>query len=186
MKSDKNSSVLVSIFFLVIISLISVEARKHHTRKTKSHNKSGNGDTRGSNFTAHAPAPLPDHNGSYPTPSTIFDVLSFGAKGDGVSDDSKVRNSKQQQKNMFLLRTRQYWKLIYILINFHKAGTSSSMESCVQVCWGNSRNPIRIQVFDQARYSSGPLYASPRTSGLLSLSSFRLILLTLEQAVSSW
>ncbi|XP_059448828.1 polygalacturonase ADPG2 [Corylus avellana] len=91
MKSNKNSSVLFSIFFLVIISIISVEARKHHTRKTKSHNKSGNGDTtRGSNFTAPAPAPLPDHNGSYPTPSTIFNVLSFGAKGDGVSDDSKA------------------------------------------------------------------------------------------------
>jgi hypothetical protein len=103
MKSNKNSCVLVSILFLVIISIIPVEARKHHIRKTKSHNKSGNGDTRGSNFTAPAPAPLPDHNGSYPTPSTIFDVLSFGAKGDGVSDDSKVRNSKQQQQQKHVL-----------------------------------------------------------------------------------
>jgi galacturan 1,4-alpha-galacturonidase len=99
MKSSKNSSVLVFVFFLVIMifvkfCLISVEARKHHIRKTKPRKGGNGGDTRGSNFTAPSPAPLPDY-GSYPTSSTIFDVLSFGAKGDGVSDDSKVNENRK-------------------------------------------------------------------------------------------
>ncbi|KAF3431228.1 hypothetical protein FNV43_RR25958 [Rhamnella rubrinervis] len=95
MKRSRNLSLLVFVFFLVIVfvtfSVISVEARKNRIKKSKPHNKhhqkdkSGNGNT--SNSPGPAPAALP-HYGSNPTQSTIFDVLSFGAKGDGVSDDS--------------------------------------------------------------------------------------------------
>lgn len=102
MKRNRNLSLLVFVFFLVIIfvtfSVISVEARNNRIKKSKPHHKhqkdkSGNGNT--SNLPGPAPAPLP-HYGSNQTPSTIFDVLAFGAKGDGVSDDSKV---KQMQRS---------------------------------------------------------------------------------------
>ena len=90
--------------------MISVEARKHHSNRNKPHkhlkDKGSNGHNApdpATNIPGPAPAPLP-YYGSYPTHSIIFDVLSFGAKGDGVSDDSKVRNSqKELWKNMFLL-----------------------------------------------------------------------------------
>lgn len=94
MKRTINSSVPL-LFFLVILfvifSMISVEARKLHIRKTKPHKhlKDKSGNSGHSNFPGPAPPPLP-HYGSVPTQSSIFDVFSFGAKGDGVSDDSKV------------------------------------------------------------------------------------------------
>uniref|UniRef100_A0A2N9IQV6 Pectate lyase superfamily protein domain-containing protein n=1 Tax=Fagus sylvatica TaxID=28930 RepID=A0A2N9IQV6_FAGSY len=88
-----NLSLLLFLFFLVTFTIISVEARNHPIKKTKPHkhlkDKSGNGDTRDSNFPGPAPAPLP-HHGSYPPQSSIFNILSFGAKGDGVSDDSEA------------------------------------------------------------------------------------------------
>ncbi|BFG16377.1 hypothetical protein CerSpe_026510 [Prunus speciosa] len=68
----------------------SVEARKNHTKKNKPHkHHQGKGATSGNNtHNSHlpGPAPAPPH----PQQSTIFPVLSFGAKGDGVSDDSKA------------------------------------------------------------------------------------------------
>lgn len=91
MKRNRNFSLLLFVVFLGILfitfSVISVEARKYRVKKSKPHkhqnDRNGNGNR---NSPGPAPAPLPH----YPTRSTIFDVMSFGAKGDGVSDDSKV------------------------------------------------------------------------------------------------
>ncbi|KAL0004287.1 hypothetical protein SO802_011848 [Lithocarpus litseifolius] len=75
---------------VTLFSKISVEARNNHTRnsKTRKHqkDKSGNGNA---HFPSPAPAPLP-HRGSNPNTSSSFDLFAFGAKGDGVSDDSKA------------------------------------------------------------------------------------------------
>ncbi|KAJ6725623.1 PECTIN LYASE-LIKE SUPERFAMILY PROTEIN [Salix purpurea] len=101
MKSIRNSAVRFFLFvgvaiFIVTFAMISVEARKHHNSRNKPHKhlkgKGSNGHNApdpAENIPAPAPAPLPYH-GSYPARSIIFDVLSFGAKGDGVSDDSKA------------------------------------------------------------------------------------------------
>lgn len=100
MKKGKN---LALVFLLVLLVLIfttlsgtSVEARKHRSKSSRSHSKhhkhrggSGYNAPDYENPPAPAPAPLPPYF-SYPPQSRIFDVLSFGAKGDGVSDDSKV------------------------------------------------------------------------------------------------
>ncbi|XP_050276598.1 polygalacturonase At1g48100 [Quercus robur] len=91
MKKYKSLSLLLFLFFMVtLFSKISVEARNNHTRNSKTHkhqkDKSGNGNT---HFPSPAPAPLP-HRGSNPNPSSSFDLFSFGAKGDGISDDSKA------------------------------------------------------------------------------------------------
>lgn len=98
MKKNKSSSLLILLLMLVIVfvtfSTISVEARKHQTKKHKPHkHKKDKGD--GSSPIA-APVPQPP-SGSYPPQSNIFDVLSFGAKGDGVSDDSKVKQHGQRK-----------------------------------------------------------------------------------------
>ena len=81
---------------VTLFSKISVEARNNHIRNSKTHkhqkDKSGNGNGN-THFPSPAPAPLP-HHGSNPNPSSSFDLFSFGAKGDGVSDDSKVVNKK--------------------------------------------------------------------------------------------
>ncbi|KAJ6981219.1 polygalacturonase [Populus alba x Populus x berolinensis] len=100
MKSTRHSSVRFFLFVGVVIfitfAIISVEARKHHNNRHKPHkhlkDKGSNGHKApdpATNIPGPAPAPLPRY-GSYPANSTIFDVLSFGAKGDGVSDDSKA------------------------------------------------------------------------------------------------
>ena len=105
MKSTKHSSVrfflFVGVAIFITFAIISVEARKHHNNRHKPHkhlkDKGGNGHKApdpATNIPGPAPAPLP-HYGSYPTNSNIFDVLSFGANGDGVSDDSKVRDSQR-------------------------------------------------------------------------------------------
>nr|GMD24656.1 polygalacturonase At1g48100 [Ipomoea batatas] len=101
MKRDKSSSVVLSslvvlLIFCAAFSMMSVEARKsRHAKKPRTpappHKlKKGRSDYR-RNFPAPAPSPtqLPPGN-CYPPPSNVFDILSFGAKGDGVSDDSKV------------------------------------------------------------------------------------------------
>ena len=75
--------------------MISVEGRKHIVKKGRHHNcknkkdKSNKGHCR-SPDSSPAPAPLPGYGSNYPTGSKVFDVLSFGAKGDGVSDDAEV------------------------------------------------------------------------------------------------
>ncbi|KAK9277298.1 hypothetical protein L1049_006838 [Liquidambar formosana] len=93
MKRNRNSSLLVLLLFLVVVfitfSIICAEARKNHTKKSKSHKHHEEKSANGNNAPAPAPAPLPPY-GSYPTRSTIFNVLSFGAKGDGVCDDSNA------------------------------------------------------------------------------------------------
>lgn len=86
MKRSITSSTLLLFCLIVLVtfSITSVEARKHQTKKIKphKHQKGGNG-THGSHLPCPAPTPVPQ-DGS-------FSVLSFGAKGDGVSDDSKVK-----------------------------------------------------------------------------------------------
>ncbi|KAI4328199.1 hypothetical protein L6164_020573 [Bauhinia variegata] len=97
MKRNRSCSLLFLLFLVVIVfvtfSIISVEARKnHHTKNTKSHKhkKDGNnGHARGSHSPSPAPAPLPPY-ASPLTRMTTFDVMSFGAKGAGFSDDSKA------------------------------------------------------------------------------------------------
>lgn len=112
-RSNEKSSLLFVLVFLLIVSvtfcIMSVEARKHHTKKSKprKHQKDKGGADSG--FPGPAAAPLP-HYGSYPTQPGIFDVLSFGAKGDGVSDDTKVINQTvliQTSKGFFLLPERE-------------------------------------------------------------------------------
>ncbi|XP_037496846.1 polygalacturonase At1g48100 [Jatropha curcas] len=105
MKRNKNTSSLVFFIFVIVaaftmFAIISVEARKHHNYKKNKHNynkhqkdKSHGNGNHNAPTPAPAPAPAPGslpHYGSYPTQSTIFDILSFGAKGDGVSDDSQA------------------------------------------------------------------------------------------------
>ncbi|OMO80154.1 Glycoside hydrolase, family 28 [Corchorus olitorius] len=95
MKRDRRLSLLafMAIIFLLFItsSITSVEAKKHSVKKSKPHkskhqkDKNIKGNPCPDSSSAPA-APLPN----YPTGSKIFDILSFGAKGDGVSDDSKA------------------------------------------------------------------------------------------------
>ncbi|CAL0311886.1 unnamed protein product [Lupinus luteus] len=82
-------SLLTMVF--VTFSIIYVEARnKNHNKNKlhKPHKNSSNGHTRGgSSSPLPAPAPVP-HYGPPPTQMGTFDVMSFGAKGNGISDDS--------------------------------------------------------------------------------------------------
>ncbi|MCL7037912.1 hypothetical protein MKW94_030345 [Papaver nudicaule] len=91
---------LLTVLFVIIFtgSLFSttcVEARKnHHHRNAKNHHghqHSHNNNKRG-HFPAPSPAPAfqPAPPNPYTKKSNIFDVLSFGAKGDGIADDSKA------------------------------------------------------------------------------------------------
>ncbi|KAK7252393.1 hypothetical protein RIF29_36304 [Crotalaria pallida] len=103
MKKNRSCSLLFFMSLLVIIfvtfSMISVEARnKNHNKKKlhKPHKKSSNnGHTRGSPSPHPAPAPAPapaplPHYVPPPTRMSTFDVMCFGAKGNGISDDSKA------------------------------------------------------------------------------------------------
>lgn len=90
MRWNRTSSarffLLLLLILLTTFSIMSVEARKNHGKKSKMHhdqhkkqkNNKGNVTPPG---TSYSPAS---------TNTTIFDVLSFGAMGDGISDDSKV------------------------------------------------------------------------------------------------
>ncbi|XP_023551610.1 polygalacturonase At1g48100-like [Cucurbita pepo subsp. pepo] len=64
---------------------VRVEARKQYHSKKNKHQKQKGVDN--GNGSGPAPPPFPDYN---QTQSTIFNILSFGAKGNGVSDDSKA------------------------------------------------------------------------------------------------
>lgn len=91
MKQRSKHLTLSLILFLVVSllassSVVRVEARKqYHSKKSKHQKHKGAGNGNGS---GPAPAPLPDYN---QTQSTIFNIMSFGAKGNGISDDSKVK-----------------------------------------------------------------------------------------------
>ena len=94
----------MAIIFLLFItsSITSVEGRKHHVKKGKTHKHKKDKNNKGNSTapdSSPAPASLPGY-GYYPTGSNIFDVLSFGAKGDGVSDDSKVKSMVQTAKSL--------------------------------------------------------------------------------------
>ncbi|XP_047958478.1 polygalacturonase At1g48100 isoform X3 [Salvia hispanica] len=84
MKRAKASSLLLFLVLcLVILAAFStIEARKHHGKKIKMHKnkRSRNGDA------SLAPAPSPLPNSGPP----VFNILSFGARANGVSDDSKA------------------------------------------------------------------------------------------------
>lgn len=101
MKRSKNLSSLLFLFLIAFLTFLitSVEARKNHTKKSKPHkHHQGKGATSGNRtHNSHLPGPAPAP--PQPQQSTIFPVLSFGAKGDGVSDDSKVK---------------QHWEVAYI------------------------------------------------------------------------
>ena len=88
MKRSRSFSLLFYLYLLVIVfstfSIVSVEARKTNTKK-KLHKPHKGGHTRGS----HSPCPVPAPQGS------TFDVLAFGAKGNGVSDDSEVNKERK-------------------------------------------------------------------------------------------
>lgn len=98
MKRNKKSSLVFFIFTIIaaftMFALISVEARKHnHSKKgnsNKHHNikdKSNNNNNNHKNHPSPGPSPAPsptEPNG------VVFNIFSFGAKGDGVSDDSEV------------------------------------------------------------------------------------------------
>lgn len=97
MKRAKTSSlVFLFVLWLFIFTAFStIEARKYHGKKSKMHKNKKHKDGNQSNppdgviSQAPAPAPLP-HFGTYPTQSPVFSIFSFGAKANGVSDDSKV------------------------------------------------------------------------------------------------
>ncbi|KAL1539342.1 galacturonan 1,4-alpha-galacturonidase [Salvia divinorum] len=84
MKRAKASSLLLFLVLCLIIlaAFSTIEARKHHGKKIKMHKnkKSRNGDA------TLAPAPSPLANSGPP----VFNILSFGARANGVSDDSKA------------------------------------------------------------------------------------------------
>lgn len=98
MKKNTNSKILLTLVLLVIMfptnSNISVEARKNHHKKSKSHKHQKQRNANGN----HTNPQLPPYD-AYPTQASIFDVMSFGAKGDGLSDDSRV---KKRKKNLYL------------------------------------------------------------------------------------
>lgn len=90
MKQNKKLSVLLGflliLIYLTTFSAISTEARRHHSKKSRTHKHKKHRHDH--HVPGSAPAPFPGHGN---TNSNNFNVLNFGAKGDGVSDDSEVR-----------------------------------------------------------------------------------------------
>ncbi|CAD5324216.1 unnamed protein product [Arabidopsis thaliana] len=85
MKTVKSLPILAMLLGVIIvaaaISTVSVEGRKHHVKKIKpKHRRHSKNTPTGS----PAPAPYPSTN------EGVFNIFSYGAKGDGVSDDSKA------------------------------------------------------------------------------------------------
>ncbi|XP_065876380.1 polygalacturonase At1g48100 [Euphorbia lathyris] len=89
MQRNKKTSLVFLIFVIIatftMFAIISVEARKHH-HNNKNKNNSNIKDKRNNN---HSNPPIPSPAPA-PSQSSTFDILSFGAKADGVSDDSKA------------------------------------------------------------------------------------------------
>ncbi|XP_028769430.1 polygalacturonase At1g48100-like [Neltuma alba] len=84
MKRNTNNSLLFLLFLLILVLLtsccfISVEARKSHNRTRKPHKHHGHGH----HAHSQSPASSPTQTQTY-----TFDVVSFGAKANGISDDS--------------------------------------------------------------------------------------------------
>lgn len=109
MKKAKTSSLvflfLLWLFVLTALSTISIEARKNHGKKSKMHKSkrhNQNSPPNRANSPASAPAPLPQF-GTYPTQSRVFNILSFGAKANGVSDDSKVNKITATYTHVYFL-----------------------------------------------------------------------------------
>lgn len=70
MKQNKKLSVVLGfLLILIYLTTFSTEAKRHHSKKSTSHKHK-----------------KPRHGNN----SSNFNILNFGAKGDGVSDDSKV------------------------------------------------------------------------------------------------
>ncbi|PIA24808.1 hypothetical protein AQUCO_24200002v1 [Aquilegia coerulea] len=98
MKNTKKPSllfILLVVMIFVAFLTMSIEGRKNHHKKSRAHKHKKRGGGNGNNAPgpehspSTAPAPAPSH-GYYPISSSVFNVLSFGAKGDGVVDDSKA------------------------------------------------------------------------------------------------
>ncbi|KAK3028213.1 hypothetical protein RJ639_039496 [Escallonia herrerae] len=94
MKSPALVLLSFSVTFFFTFSATSLVERANHCKKSRAHwhhhrqrNSNENSAPCNPNIPSPAPAPLPVH-GSHPSQSNIFNVLSFGAKGDGFSDDS--------------------------------------------------------------------------------------------------
>ncbi|XP_027362829.1 polygalacturonase At1g48100 [Abrus precatorius] len=95
MKRNTSFSLPFFMFLLMIVfvtfSIISAEARKTNIKKKlhKRHkdNHSSNGHTRGG---SHPPCPAPAPLPHYGPQGKTFDILSFGAKGNGIVDDSEA------------------------------------------------------------------------------------------------
>ncbi|KAL8550522.1 hypothetical protein ACS0TY_009084 [Phlomoides rotata] len=80
------SLVFISLLFLSIFTAFStIEARKHHSKKSKI-KKHKDANQNHPPYSSPSPAPLPNPSDQPP----VFNILSFGAKANGVSDDSKA------------------------------------------------------------------------------------------------
>ncbi|CAN8266403.1 unnamed protein product [Cochlearia groenlandica] len=77
MKTLKSFSLLAMLLYaIIIVFTISTISGKHHVKKIKTkHNRHSKNTPTGPYISTH---------------EGVFDILSFGAKGDGVSDDSKA------------------------------------------------------------------------------------------------
>ncbi|CAI9092967.1 OLC1v1028353C2 [Oldenlandia corymbosa var. corymbosa] len=95
MRNKVTSFLVILLIVLVIFSEMSVlEARKHHGKKGKKHHKEHHHKKKkhpGEDPGNGSPPTPPPTNDPFPTTSTKnFNLLSFGAVGDGVSDDSEI------------------------------------------------------------------------------------------------
>ncbi|KAL1355357.1 hypothetical protein AAHE18_05G108200 [Arachis hypogaea] len=91
MKRNRSFCQLFLLSFLVIVitiitfSIISVEARKNNHRQNMINKRLPKRHTRG-----RATSPSPSPSPSPPLSTNTFDIMSFGAKGNGISDDSQA------------------------------------------------------------------------------------------------
>ncbi|PIN14913.1 Polygalacturonase [Handroanthus impetiginosus] len=89
-RANINTSSLIFLFVLwlfIFTSFSTIEARKYHTKKSRMHKSKEHNQNDPPNGVNSPLTPEP----AYPTQSTFFSILSFGAKANGVSDDSKVK-----------------------------------------------------------------------------------------------
>lgn len=72
----KHCHILPLAFYIFFLSLfIFVVQARHHSHKKHKH--------------SHSHKPAPPYNGNYYNASGIFDVRTFGAIGDGITDDTE-------------------------------------------------------------------------------------------------